>query len=74
MESVVYSTVLSKCTAKQMCFESGFECSYCWSTSDLFWTLVANKCGIIAKSRFPLFSVNPWYLCVYTQRGATETD
>jgi len=40
--------------AKQMCFESVFECGYCWSTSDLFWKLVPAMGGIRAKSRLAL--------------------
>jgi len=40
----------SKCTAKQMCFESEFECDYSRSTSDLFWKLIPIAAGIVAKS------------------------
>jgi len=41
----------SKCIAKQMCFESGFECDYYRSTPDLFWKLVLAAAGKTAKSR-----------------------
>jgi len=51
----------SKCTAKQKCFESGFECDYCRSTSDLLWKLVPAVAGIIAKGGLSMLRVNPWY-------------
>jgi len=42
-----------------MCFESGFECDYCRSTSDLLRKLVPAVTGIIAKGRLSVLSVEP---------------
>jgi len=51
----------SKCIAKKMCFESGFElCDYYRGTSYLSGSWLA-AAGIIAKSRLSVLRVNPWY-------------
>ncbi len=55
ISSDVVQRSFSKCTAKQMSFESGFKCGVCFSTSDLFWKLVPAAGGIIAKSGLLVF-------------------
>jgi len=47
--------------AKQMSFESGFECDYYRSTSFLLWKLVPAAAGIIAKSRLSMLRVKSCY-------------
>ncbi len=45
----VAQCLFNKCTAKQMSFESGFKCGFCFSTSDLFWKLITTAVGKYLK-------------------------